>query len=224
MEPDLSSALTMFRRAANYVARIEDALVFHGQPGPNAAPLIGVAGVPAVFRVTGGGFRNGMVQGLMPVAPAGGNPAGRRSVLIQPPISGATLINAVIQAKIFLEAAGQYGPFHCIFSPSLQRVATAPNPNFVMPLDRILPNLDGGSVFTSSIVPDPPAPPAVVGPQFPLGAVVASNGQPLEIVAACDISVCFLQVTLEPRWVFRVSERVAFRIKEMQAIAVLHQQ
>ncbi len=38
---------------------------------------------------------------------------------------------------------------------------------------------------------------------------------------ASDIHVKFLQTTLEPRYVFRVSEKVALRIKEDSAIAVL---
>jgi hypothetical protein len=51
--------------------------------------------------------------------------------------------------------------------------------------------------------------------------VVALSGNPIEIVVACDIGVRFLQTTLEPRYVFRVSERVALRIKEFSAICLL---
>jgi len=41
-------------------------------------------------------------------------------------------------------------------------------------------------------------------------------------VVASDISARFLQVNTEPRYVFRVAERVAFRTKELDAIAVMH--
>jgi uncharacterized linocin/CFP29 family protein len=222
-EPDLSGALAMFRRAANYIARVEDAIIVHGQSGRNAPPASGLANIPAVYRVTGGGFRGGAVSGLIPtgsIPVAPGNLRGRRTVQIGLGMTGVDLINAVIQARIELEAAGQFGPFQCIFSPGLQKLATNPAASFVMPLDRILPHLEGGSIFTSSVVPDPPVPQPF--PRFPLAAVVATNGSPLEVVVGSDICVKFLQTTLEPRWVFRISERVAFRIKEMQSIAIIY--
>ena len=225
-DPQMSGALTMFRRAANYIARVEDAIIFNGQPGPNLPPPIVPAGlIPAVYRVTGGGLAGGAAPGLIPAAPVPLAPGGaavgdRLSVQIGAGLGGLDLINAVIAARTLLEANGQFGPFHCIFSATLQRVATTPTGNLIMPLDRILPHLDGGSVFNSSIVADPPNPPPA---RFPLGAVVAGNGSPLELVVGSDICVKFLQTTLEPRWVFRVSERIAFRLKDAKSIAVIYQ-
>jgi uncharacterized linocin/CFP29 family protein len=202
-DPQLSGALTMFRRAANYIARLEDAIVLNGQPGPDLAPPLGGALVPLVTRVTGGGAN----PGIFP--PAAGPLGARLPSPIAPGVTGPALVTAIILAKNFLEAAGQFGPFHCIFSPNLQLVATTPAASFVMPTDRILPQLDGGSVFTSSLV---------TGNQ---AAVIASSGNPIELIVGNDISVKFLQSTLEPRWVFRVSERVALRIKELQSIAII---
>jgi hypothetical protein len=46
---NLTAALGMFRRAANYIARIEDALVFNGRAA-NAAPAHGIAGIPPVLQ------------------------------------------------------------------------------------------------------------------------------------------------------------------------------
>ena len=43
----------------------------------------------------------------------------------------------------------------------------------------------------------------------------------MEIVVGSDISVRFIQLTPEPRYLFRVSERVALRVKEWSAVAVL---
>src|SRR5262249_36772 len=37
-DPELGSVLSAFRRAANIIARTEDALVFNGQPNPNVLP------------------------------------------------------------------------------------------------------------------------------------------------------------------------------------------
>jgi uncharacterized linocin/CFP29 family protein len=53
------------------------------------------------------------------------------------------------------------------------------------------------------------------------GVVVAQSANPVELVVASDIGVRFLQTTQDPRYVFRVSERVALRIKEHRAIGIL---
>jgi uncharacterized linocin/CFP29 family protein len=75
----------------------------------------------------------------------------------------------------------------------------------VLPRDRILPFLSGPLLRSSAFATNH-------------GAVVALNGNPIELVVASDISVRYLQTTLEPRYVFRVSERVALRVKEADAI------
>src|SRR5262249_17612470 len=107
------------------------------------------------------------------------------------------------------ETAGYLGPFACVLSNSLYLEACSPADNLVLPRDRILPFLDG-QLFRSSTVPDG------------YGVVVALGGAPIEIVAATPIGVRFLQGTPEPRFVFRVAERVALRAKELSAVAVLH--
>jgi hypothetical protein len=88
-----------------------------------------------------------------------------------------------------------------------------------MPRDRLLPFLQGPLVRSSAIY-DFTAP--FLFP-FPIafGVVVALSANPVELVVASDIQVRFLQATEEPRYIFRVSERVALRIKENTAIATL---
>ena len=54
------------------------------------------------------------------------------------------------------------------------------------------------------------------------GVVVSLSGASLELVVASDLCVRFLQTTEEPRYVFRLSERVALRVREAHAIRVLH--
>jgi hypothetical protein len=51
---------------------------------------------------------------------------------------------------------------------------------------------------------------------------MASSGRPIEVVVASDISVRFLQTTLEPRFVFRVSERIALRVSQDDAIEIIN--
>ena len=59
----------MFRRAANYIARLEDALVVNGR-APSTRPPFGTAGIPPVTQISGDTF----VPGLMPFF----GPPGRR--------------------------------------------------------------------------------------------------------------------------------------------------
>ncbi len=203
-DPDLSAALVMFRRAANYIARIEDALAFNGRPGPDAAPPFGLGGLLNIYQVTG----NGTPDGVFPFL----GPPGRRSFISVAAAAGAVLgdqvVTAIIQAINQLDAAGQLGPYACVLSPQLFEAICTPNANLVLPRDRILPFLQGPLLRSSAIFDY-------------YGAVVALSANPVELVVASDIDVRFLQTTEEPRLAFRVSERVAVRIKEDAGIAIL---
>jgi hypothetical protein len=55
------------------------------------------------------------------------------------------------------------------------------------------------------------------------GFVTALGGNPIEIVTASDIHVSYLSRNDEPRFVFRVSERVVVRVKDESAVSVLIQ-
>ncbi|MDR4484848.1 MAG: hypothetical protein R3B95_16850 [Nitrospirales bacterium] len=59
-QPDLSSALILFRRAANLIARVEDRIVFGGQPGPDPNPQV-LNINPPIFRVAGGEQFRGLI-------------------------------------------------------------------------------------------------------------------------------------------------------------------
>jgi uncharacterized linocin/CFP29 family protein len=203
-DPELKAALVMFRRAANHIARIEDALVFNGRP-PNAPPVFGLKGIPKVFSISGGGSAG--VPGIF--RPLG---TSRKYVNIVRTLAGTArgqpIVNAVVDAIDQLEQSAQLGPYACVLGHELFEDVCDPTANLVLPRDRILPFLQG-PLLRSSAVPTN------------WGAVVALSGNPVEIVVASDIAVNFLQVTPEPRFVFRVSERVAVRIKDGDAIALL---
>lgn len=193
-DPSLNAALVQFRRAANYIARIEDAFIVNGRPGPNLPPPVGLAGIPPVFTIQGVAGAPGLIPTVNPPVP----------VLLTSP----GLVNAVIQAINILDGAGHGGPYACLLGQQLFTLATTPNPSFVMARDRILPFLQGPLLRSS----------AFVGTQ---GAVVSLSGNPIEIIVASDIGVRYLQTSVEPRYIFRVSERVALRIKEAEAIVHL---
>ena len=57
-DPELTSVLAMFQRAANLLARLEDALIFNGQPGESQPP----AGGPRnIWEVRGGKKSRGLL-------------------------------------------------------------------------------------------------------------------------------------------------------------------
>lgn len=125
-----------------------------------------------------------------------------------PSPSGEQVINAVIDSINKLDAAGQLGPYACALSPSLFAAICTPTDSLVLPRDRILPFLQGPLLRASAIANG-------------FGVVVALSANPVELLVGSDIGVRFLQATEEPRYVFRVSERIALRIKEQSAIGIL---
>jgi hypothetical protein len=218
-DPNLTAALVMFRRAANYVARLEDLLVFGGRPLPNTLLLPPLPAPLPVWTVHGRGTVDGLLLaysgfglqrrytriGLMPPAPP---PPPVPPAPAAPDPRGERIINAVIDSINQLDGTGQLAPYACALAPDLFAAICTPTDNLVLPRDRILPFLQGPLVRASALFNG-------------FGVVVALSANPVELIVASDIGVRFLQTTQEPRYVFRVSERVALRIKEHRAIGIL---
>jgi len=119
-------------------------------------------------------------------------------------------VTAVSAAIGQLEADGHFGPFAVVLDQDFFLAVQTPDPpSLVLPQDRIIPFLGGGSLLRSSTL------------RKKSGVVVALGGTPVELVIAKDMSLQFLQVTEEPRFLFRVREKIALRIKEAKAIVTL---
>jgi uncharacterized linocin/CFP29 family protein len=212
-DPEMASVLALFRRAAYVLARLEDEVVFRGlEPGPNGPddfqPVGGVGDLPAIWEVHGGQELGGLWESLR-------NPPDPRSwQWIPVSAAGDALVGAVSQAIGCLEAHGQFGPFATVLGQGLFVVAQTPNrESLVLPQDRIIPFLGGGSLLRSSTLDEY---------KGYSGVVVALGGGPVELVVATDLSVQFLQVTDHPNFLFRVREKIALRIKEAEAIIRLY--
>jgi uncharacterized linocin/CFP29 family protein len=120
------------------------------------------------------------------------------------------LVAGVAQAILDIEARGQFGPYALVLGPGLFLIAETPDPSsLVLPQDRIIPLLGGGSLLRSSALQ-----------QFE-GVVVALGGSAIELVVATDLSLQFLQVTVDPVFIFRVFEKIELRIKDPGAITAL---
>jgi uncharacterized linocin/CFP29 family protein len=187
-QPDLSAALTLFRRAANIIARVEDALIFRGREGLNLQ-------IPEVYKVSGGIPEKGLVD----YGPKVNEPLG----------SGSDLLKSVARGITELEDQGYVAPYALALGNDLFVIAETPDrSSLVLPSDRIRPLIEGPMVRTGTL---PPA----------TGLLLSLGGKPVEIVVANEISATFLQVTTEPRWVFRVSERFVLRVKEPRSMVTL---
>jgi uncharacterized linocin/CFP29 family protein len=215
-DPEMTSVLALFRRAANLLARLEDAVVFRGLvqdpafPNRFAPPRAVGPPLPAqrVWEITGGQVLNGLWTAAAPLA---------RWVLIPwLPAGGrdTRLVGGIADAIGRLEAGGHFGPFAAVLDQRLFLVAETPSPALVLPQDRIIPFLGGGPLLRSSTLDSPI-------PIIRSGVVVALGGAPVELVVATDVCVQFLQLTTEPVFVFRVCEKMALRIKEPEAIMQL---
>ena len=112
-----------------------------------------------------------------------------------------------------LEANGHFGPFVAVLGQGLFLIAQTPDPgSLVLPQDRIVPFLGGGSLLRSSTLD------AFLGFS---GVVAALGGAPVELVVATDLCTQFLQLSPEPVFIFRVCEKMTVRIKEPEAIMQL---
>jgi uncharacterized linocin/CFP29 family protein len=200
-DPELASVLAMFRRAANLIARVEDALVFNGQPGPGMPP----DGAPQdVGQVLGGDESRGLLASDEELHDDPDLP--RNTV----EADGGDLVRAVSKSIGDLENNGHFGPFAVVLGQDLFVAAQTPEANsMVLPQDRIVPLLGGGSLLRSTTLPSNK------------GVVVALGGAPVELVVATDLNVAFLQITTDPTFVLRAFEKVALRIKEPDAIVAL---
>ena len=210
-DPRLTSALEMFRRASNVLARLEDAIVFRGQKGKDQGPVDeAINGLKAIWTVRGGQKWGGLLGDPEIEAVTTTELAKRAEPVTRAADSGQHLIHQVSEKIGKLEGSGHFGPFAVVLGQTLFANAHAASAALVLPSDRIIPLLGGGPLLRSSTLPSDQ------------GIVVALGAAPVELVVATDVSVGFLQVTTDPLFVFRVFEKIAVRIKESDAIARLN--
>ena len=202
-DPELASAKQMLSRAADVIGRLEDAIVFNGQPSKDEPPEY-TGDLPRIYTVRGGGKHTGLLNDDTNERP-------QLDVTVELAEEsrgegGDKVVRAVIAAIQTLESRGHHGPFACVLGHYLYEAANTPSPgSLVLPSDRIVPFLDGGPLQRSSVVPKTQ------------GVVVALAGSPIDLVVASDVQVSFVQLTLEPRYVLQVSERFVLRMKQPDA-------
>lgn len=201
-DPELAAAIIMFTRAAKIVARVEDSLIFNGKQVNTR--IVGTAGLQNVFEVGGANNYQGLVDfgRRQPNAPV-------PITFANPGQAGPAVFEAVVNAINELENRGHYKSYALVLANDLFTAINTPIPNsMVLPADSMPPLLEG-PLLRSSSLPNGK------------GLVISLQGNPVEIVVPGDISVRYLQGTLDGEHAFRVSERFVLRVKEPTAIVLI---
>lgn len=218
---DLEAALTYFRRAGAQIAQAENALLLNGRlrGGPGNVNPIPKAPADVVVNPLPG--TAALVRGLY--APAGA-PGQAASPLIRiqlpspnainaagkPAAIGGEVIAALSQATARLENAAYHGPFAMVASSSIWAAINQPSAQSLVParptIERLL---QGGPLMQSDLL------------RLDAALVFSHDCPELEQVVARELNVKFLHVSEEPRYVFRVSERIALRVRDRNAIAIM---
>jgi uncharacterized linocin/CFP29 family protein len=204
-DPELQAVLTLFRRAANLIARAEDDMMFNGQAAAGQGPL-GLPQAPLV--ITGGATKHGLMNSPGSVGAGPQHPTARLQLPQGQP--GQRLVRGVVNAIDQLEGNGHNGPYALVLASDLYAEAHTPAPSLALPRHAIVPMLGDGPLLRSSSIAQGEA------------LLVSYSSGFVEQVLASDIDVKFLQVSLEPRFVFRVSERLSLRVKDGRAMVNLH--
>jgi uncharacterized linocin/CFP29 family protein len=198
-DPEMVSVLAMFRRAANVIARLEDTVVFRGLIQSSSGVTPPDRFPPVIWGISGGQVSDGLLA-----------PVGSLVSDVTPPVDGQAMVSAISDAIGQLEGEGHFGPFAVVLDQLFFLTVQTPDAGtLVLPQDRIIPFLGGGPLLRSSTLPENS------------GVVVALGGRPVELVVGTDLCLQFLQLTVDPFFVFRVCEKLALRIKEANAIATL---
>jgi uncharacterized linocin/CFP29 family protein len=201
-DTELAAASIMFKRAANIIARVEDAIIFRGRRAVADPAVPGTETLPQIFTVSGSDY-----DGLADIASAANTVTIRAPTAGTPP--GADVFIAVVEAINSLEAAAYYKPYACVLSDDLFTAVHTPlSSSMVQPADSLPPVLNGPVLRSSTLAAG-------------MALVVSQQGNPVEIVVASDIHVRYLQGTPDGEHMFRVSQRFALRVKDNMAVALI---
>jgi uncharacterized linocin/CFP29 family protein len=184
----LSNALLAFRRAANILAQEQDRIVFEGfGQVPQAED--------SEFVVNKVDPQSGLADTFA---------RQKFSTLAPPPPGdvGRLVVKAVVQAMTKLEENFHPGPFACVLGNQLFEGVHDPTAALVLPADRVTPLLKGGPLLRSGKMPSR------------AGIVVSLAGHAVDIVIGTPPTVQFLQRNAAAKFLFRVYERFALRIRD----------
>jgi uncharacterized linocin/CFP29 family protein len=183
----LSNAVLAFRRAANILALEQDQIVFEGfHQSPRGTDSEYVTNEPDPQR------------GLADLRAR----QDFSSLATQNRKIGQAAVKAVVKAIHQLEDKFNPAPFACVLGSRLFEEVHDPSDSLVLPADRITPLLKGGPLLRSGKM------------HHDAGIVVSLSGNAVDIVVGTPPTIQFLQRTPEAKFLFRVYERFALRIRD----------
>ncbi len=190
-EANLGVAGILATRAANFVAQVEDLLIFQGHDAERAGPL-------QLVRIRGDAG-----DGLLAAAAHHGTvaPAGTDAG-----IYGEHTFDAVVKAITQLRSQGQGGPYALALSSTVYADTFVPVPGtLVMPADQIRPLVSAGFVDAPALPHD-------------RGLLISLGGNTIDLVMTVQPTVAFVQMDDKGLSQFRLYERWALRIKDPDSI------
>lgn len=216
-DPNLTSALLAFRRAANTVARGEDYIVFNGYDNTSATRVSRDASRPSLtqnYSIPQGDLddivpkENQSAQSVKGLIDKQASAMKQVKLNVNKQQDRTDLVEKIAEAVGDLERRGYPGPHACVLGNKMFVEAHTPTGSLVMPADRITPILKGPLLRSSEIDTES-------------GVVVSSAAEPIDLVVATAPKAQFLQVNADAKYVFRVYERFVLRIKDDQAVVPL---
>ncbi len=230
--PERTTAVTLARRAAQYLALAQDIVIFQGFDG-YSAPFF-------QQNVRTGGQKptdGGLLSQNFTNQPSGAGPFVSPNAPIQVfPLSdgapgvryGENTFDKVTQGYAVLMSQGQPGPYALILDtvPYADLYAAVGSGSLVVTADRVQPLVQAGLFGTGTISPialssqpsSPPSSPS--GPSY-YGVLVSVGGNTMDLVVGQHATTIFMQQDINQLWRFRVLERFALRVIDSSAIQVL---
>jgi Encapsulating protein for peroxidase len=199
----LSNALLLFRRAGSILAQEEDGIVFVGWyegKFPSDSKYVANRDVGLQFGLANLRVRRGFPS----LAVAAG---------ATPDRIGLAVVDAVVQAIGDLESESNPGPFACVLGNHLYDAVHTPTPSLVLPADRISPFLKGGPLLRAGRI-DGQGGSSNQSGIGNAGIVISQAGSTVDVVVGTEPTVQFLQRTQDAKFLFRVYERFALRVRD----------
>jgi uncharacterized linocin/CFP29 family protein len=236
--PMHTTAVTLARRAAQYLALAQDIVIFQGFSGYTSSQFF----LNNVRSRTPWPLDSGLLS--LAVNSAGQNPYLSPNTPIQvqplPPGSppgvtyGENTFSAVTQGYAILTSQGHPGPYALVLNtfPYADLYAAVGLGSLVITADRVEPlvkaglfgtgtvppNLNPGGSPASSLRSSPPDSPAE--PAY-YGVLVSLGGDTMDLVVGMHATTVFMQQDTNQLWRFRVMERFALRVLDTSAIQVM---
>jgi len=193
-EPAIMTAVTLATRATNLLSQAEDLLLFQGNQGLK----------DDVFKKNQVRHQSGdSGKGLLNVA---------KQIIDVPPLTagvkkwGELTFEKVAEGYAALQNNGHYGPYALVLHTIPYADTYAPLAStLIMPADRIKPLVTAGFYGTGTL-------------SDLTGVLVSLGGNTMDLVVGMDTITAFMQEDPQGRYLFRVYERFALRLKDESAV------